>query len=69
MTTRLEQLRYDREWSRAQLSDESGVAVETIRGIEELGRKPRVGTAVKLASALKVPASEILAPPIERAAA
>lgn len=68
MTTRLEQLRYDRGWTRQDLAKEAKVSDETIRQIEENGSKPRVGTAKKLADALNVSASEILRAAHEAAA-
>src|SRR3954470_19769132 len=55
----LKKARKDAELTLQQLSEKSGIAVETISRLENGQRKPQVNTLTKIAKALDIPLSEL----------
>jgi transcriptional regulator with XRE-family HTH domain len=56
----LQSARHDRDWSQEKLGDRSGLHPTEISRLERAVRDPRLGTIVRLAKALKVPAAKLL---------
>ena len=60
MKNRLQELRWEKDWSQEQLSRRSGVSRKTIEHIENgTTLSPSVYTAIKLAKALSVSVEDI----------
>lgn len=57
----LRAMRDEREWSRARLARQSGVAAVTIEKLERNNVRPLASTALRLAGALGVSVEELLA--------
>jgi putative transcriptional regulator len=62
MKNRLRELRTAREWSQADLAEQTGVSRQTVNAIETERYDPSLPLAFKLARLFKLPIEEIFEP-------